>query len=186
MNLHCTKCLTSRTGDVLGAPCRTDGCDGTITEVPAFATLVDVLPEPMTCGRRSDVYPGGLPAHRSTEQNQDRWQKFKSNGNRVCSFCGSLHPEDMFALVKQAAEAPADAEYKSVVNIEQSDKGYKVYVHQPGVRNAMEGGIKFYMQHLPRDPFGQVDVTPLQQVDFGKAVAASKARMAKRFGLGRL
>lgn len=166
MDLHCKTCLTSRTGDVLGEKCKTSGCTGTIEEVPAFRTLVDVLPEPMTCGRRFTVDTPGL----------DRWQKFKSNGNRVCSFCGSLHPDDMFALTKQAANAPEDAPYRSVVDIEPSDKNYKIYVSQPGVRNAHEGGIKFYTHHLPRDADGKTIVSPEQNNDYAVAVRLTRAR----------
>src|SRR5579862_1269798 len=131
MNVQCPKCLTSRTGDVLGAPCRTPNCDGIITEVPAFSTLVNDLPEPMTCGRRFDTYPGGLPVHPDRGTGLDRWQRFKSNGDRVCSYCGSLHPDDWFALVKRSAEAPEEADYGTVPEIDRSDKGYKIYVHQP-------------------------------------------------------
>ncbi len=180
MYLHCKKCLTSRSEDVLGAPCKTPGCDGVIEEQPAFSTLVDELPEPMTCGRRAemgmDVENGPFP---NSGEGLDRWQKFKSNGNRVCSYCGSLHWEDMLRLVHEAATAPEDAEYRSVVSIEPSDKAYKVYVHQPGVRNAMEGGIKFYMPHVPRGEDGKIMVTDEQQQDYRDAVLASKRR---RFG----
>lgn len=180
VSLYCAKCLSGRTGDVLGARCRTDGCDGIITEIPAFSTLVETLPEPMTCGRRYDTYPGGMPVHHDRAEHLDHWQRFKSNGNRVCSYCGSLHPDDMFALVKASADAPDDADYRSVVEIERSDKGYKIYVQQPGVRNAMEGGIKFYIQHLPRSDDGtRVLVTDEQQADFARAVARSKARFDK-------
>jgi len=163
---------------VIGAECRTPGCDGIIEEEPAFSTLVDELPEPMTCGRRGDIYPGGIFVH-GQEEGKDRWQKFKTNGNRVCSFCGSLHPEDLFALVKQCAEAPLDAEYNSVPEIDRSDKGYKIYVHQPGVRNAHEGGIKFYTQHLPRDADGNLAVTDEQNAEYAKAVRASKVRFER-------
>jgi len=175
--MHCKKCLTGRTGDVLGATCRTPGCDGVIEEEPAFSTLVDTLPEPMTCGRRSDMYPGDIFVH-GQAVGEDHWEKFKTNGNRVCSFCGSLHPEDLFELVRQCAEAPLDALYNSVPEIEPSDKGYKIYVHQPGVRNAHEGGIKFYTQHLPRDENGKIATTEQQNLEYSKAVHATKIRFA--------
>lgn len=151
--LHCVKCLCVRTDDVIGAKCRTPDCDGIISEAPTFASLVDELPEPMTCGRR-DGGGGGL----------DRWQKFKSNGNRVCSYCGSLHQDDMFALVRDAASVD------SKVKISPSDKSYKIYVRQPGVRNAHEGGIKFYTHHLP-DP-----LPANANEEFAAAVKASRAR----------
>lgn len=168
--LHCVKCLTSRTGDVLGEKCRTLNCDGVIELRPTFASLVDVLPEPMRCPRR-DEQGGGL-----NFPGPDHWQKFKAIDNRVCSYCGSLHPDDMFRLVKVSAEASPDAEYHSVVEIEPSAKDYKTYVHQPGVRNAHEGAIKFYMQHLPRTADDKLDVTDEQQAEYGRAVRSTRQR----------
>jgi len=109
----------------------------------------------------------------------DYWEKFKSNGNRVCSFCGSLHPDDLFELVRTAANAPLEAEYHSVPEIEPSDKSYKIYVHQPGVRNAHEGGIKFYTHHLPRDEEGKLQVPQERNDEYAAAVKASKARFER-------
>lgn len=180
MYLHCPKCLTSRSEDILGAKCQTPNCEGVIEEVPAFSTLVDELPEPMTCGRRAE---SGRDEENSPFTNSgkglDRWQKFKSNGDRVCSYCGSLHWEDMLRLVHEAAIAPEDADYRSTVSIEPSDKSYKVYVHQPGVRNAHEGAIKFYMQHVPRDENGKIVVTDEQQKEYALAVRMSAKRFQK-------
>ena len=171
MHMHCKKCLTGRSDDVLGAPCRTAGCGGVIEEVPPFNTLMDEIPEAMRCPRREES-----PLTSSRFPGADHWQKFKSNGNRVCSYCGSLHPDDMFELVRLSANAPEDAAYRSVVEIEPTDKGYKIYVHQPGVRNASEGGIKFYTQHLPRDENGKMLVSDERQAEYGRAVAASHKR----------
>ena len=64
----------------------------------------------------------------------------------VVPICGSLHPDDFMRLVKLAAETPIDAD--EAVTVDPSDKGYKIYVRQPGVQNAHDGGIKFYTQHL--------------------------------------
>lgn len=172
----CQKCLCGRTGDVVGQPCRTPGCDGVIEESPKWQDLVTTLPEPMTCGRRFDCYPGGIPVHYDRGDGQDRWEKFKSNGNRVCSYCGSLHPDDFFELVRQCANAPLDVPYGSVPEIEPSDKGYKIYVTQPGVRNAHEGGIKFYTQHLRRDENGKVLVTEQQEEEYSRAKRGTRAR----------
>ena len=108
---------------------------------------------------------------------KDHWLKFKAaHGNRVCSYCGSLHPDDMFALVKASAESPINAPHGSVVEIEPSDKSYKIYVHQPGVRNAHEGAIKFYTHHLPRDAQGNLAVTQEQQEQYSRAVRNSHKR----------
>ena len=174
MYLHCKKCLTSRSGDILGEPCKTPGCDGIIEEVPAFSTLVDVVDEPFRCSRRDEspiadhAFPG-----------LDHWDKFKTNGNRVCSYCGSLHWDDMLTLVKLSAEAAADADYHTVVEIEPSDKNYKVYVNQPGVRNAHEGGIKFYMQHVPLGEVGKIAVTAEQNQEYSEAVKRSRQRFER-------
>ncbi len=178
MYLLCQKCCGSQTGDVLGAPCRTPGCDGVIEEQPEFRTLVDELPEPMLCGRRAEVGMNSASSpFKGSGEGLDRWLKFKSShGNRVCSYCGSLHWEDMLALVKQSAEAPEDAEYQDVVAIEPSSKNYKVYVHQPGVRNAHEGGIKFYMQHVPRAEDGSIAATVEQSAEYAKAIKATRKR----------
>jgi len=175
LDLHCKKCLCSQTGDVLGAACRTPGCGGVIEKVPEFKTLVDELPEPMTCPRRSEVDMTIFKVPTSP----DHWQRFKTNGNRVCSYCGSLHPDDWFALVKESANAPETAAYRDAVAIEPSDKRYKCYVHQPGVRNACEGGIKFYMMHLPRGEGGEISVTEEQKKEFALAVSKTRARFDK-------
>lgn len=188
-NLHCQKCLCGRTGDVLGAPCSTSGCGGVIVEQPAFNTLVDELPESMTCGRRResgmDREDSSFKGPFKSGKGLDHWQKFKTNGNRVCSYCGSLHPDDLFDLVRQSANAPDDAEYNSVVEIEPSDKSYKIYVQQPGIRNAHEGGIKFYTPHLPRNSDGSSAVTDAQNAEYSRAVRASRKRFDKMLAIQR-
>lgn len=182
--VSCPKCLTGRSHNNAGGltkagdPCETHGCDGVLVVPPEFKDLVDELPEPMTCGRRWDCYVGGMPVHRAETRagGLDRWQQFKSNGDRVCSFCGSLHPDDFWARVKEAAEAPADAPYGAVSTIDPSDKGYKIYVHRPGVRNAHEGGIKFYVHHFEKDEQGRAKVTDEQQALYNAALHASRRR----------
>jgi hypothetical protein len=134
-----------------------------------FRGLVDTLPETMTCGRRVEngMHLADSPFHEAGPD-RDHWEKFKSNGDRVCSYCGSLHPDDFFRLVKLAAEAPEDAQ--DCVSIDPSDKGYKIYVRQPGVQNAHDGGIKFYKQHLDSKP------TDEQRADYKEAVRRSVIR----------
>lgn len=173
MNLHCKVCLCSRSGDILGAQCQTPHCTGIIEVIPAFATLVEVLPETMTCPRRSEGPHDQTPG-------VDRWERFKSNGDRVCSFCGSLHPDDFLAMVKVAADAPEDAAAGAVPSIDPSDKGYKIYVRRTGVRNAHEGGIKFYTHHLPTNAAGEFDLTAAQKDEYPRAVRASRARFERR------
>lgn len=62
------------------------------------------------------------------------------DGNRTCSYCGSIHPDDLMVICRKAMIDPA-------YGIDGTDKSYKVYVRQPGVRNAAEGAIEFYTPH---------------------------------------
>ena len=165
--LQCPRCLSSYTGIEYGEICKQCG-QGTIKWVPEWKDLVDALPESFLCPRRSAI-PNTIVAQICKD---DHWEKFKFNGQRVCSFCGSLHPDDFFALVKQSAEASTDEEWNSAVEIEQSDKDYKYYVHQPLVRNAQEGGIKFYRYHLN-------DVSDEQREQFMEAIRRTRARWNK-------
>lgn len=114
--------------------------------------------------------------------NADRWERFKRIDNRVCSYCGSLHPHDLFRLVRECADAAPDAPYGSVVEIEPSDKSYKIYVKQPGVRNAHEGAIKFYTHHLPRTGTGALDVSEERRAEYARAVKATQARFHRMLG----
>lgn len=165
-HLWCPKCCTSRSDDVEGQPCRSNGCDGVIAIDPPYSTKVDVLPEPMTCGRRYENAPQG----------EDRWEQFKSNGDRVCSYCGSLHPDDWFNKVRLAGGTSPDAPYLQSVNVSRSDKNYKYYVRQPDVRNAGEGGIKFYAHHLPRDAEDRLALPEGAQDEANQAFSRSRAR----------
>ena len=72
----------------------------------------------------------------------DSWD-FGPDGNRTCSFCGSIHPEDALVIIEKSK---TDDRY----GMEGSTKSYKAYVRQPGVRNAGEGAIKYYGWHAPK------------------------------------
>jgi hypothetical protein len=109
--------------------------------------------ETMMCKRRgesvhSEMFPG-----------PDHWE-LGPDGMRTCSYCGSIHYIDLMKIVHKV---PIDKRYR----VEPSDKRYKVYVKQPGVRNASEGAIKFYMHHLPET------VPDEDELDYKKAVRMS-------------
>jgi len=57
--------------------------------------------------------------------------------DKVCSFCGSLHPDRVIELVKE----------HGIGIIESITKGYKWYVTRKDVPNASFGGIKYYRWH---------------------------------------
>lgn len=74
----------------------------------------------------------------------DYW-RLEKNKDRTCSFCGSIHPKDFLKLLELAIEYPKKC------RIERSDKCYKFYIHRPDIKNASEGAIKFYTQHVVGD-----------------------------------
>ena len=57
----------------------------------------------------------------------------------VCSFCGSMHPEDLRKALKRVDGI--------AVWVELNDRGDKLYIHRPEVKNASEGAIKFKLLH---------------------------------------
>jgi len=64
------------------------------------------------------------------------------NGDRTCSYCGSLHPEDFLdIMIKYIEQEPG-------YRLETTSKPYKIYANRSGVQNASQGGIKFYFNHL--------------------------------------
>lgn len=73
----------------------------------------------------------------------DEWVKC-TNGDRTCSYCGSLHPDDFKRILEKAAD-PSDDTFAERA----TGKNYKIYVNQPGISDAFAGGIKFYTWHLP-------------------------------------
>ncbi len=93
----------------------------------------------------------------------DTWQQV--GNDRVCSFCGSLHPADFEAVLKRVID-------DDKCSIALSDKGYKVYINRPEVRNATDGAIKYYKQHNYTDADDIDRIEPL----FVQAVNLSRSR----------
>lgn len=65
----------------------------------------------------------------------------RPNGDLCCSHCGSLSEKDFFEITAAFLEG------KEGFVFDPSDKDYKIYVNRPGVKNASDGGIKFYTWH---------------------------------------
>lgn len=86
--------------------------------------------EKQTCGRRmADFGPW------QREENLDTWCLI--GNDKICSFCGSLHPDRVIELIKEHGWGI----------VERSTKSYKIYINQPNVPNASFGGIKYYRHH---------------------------------------
>jgi len=98
----------------------------------SFSSYIPVvkLDEKQICPRRMNT----LGIH-DKSQNIDNWEM--RGDDKCCSYCGSIHPERVIELIKEHGF--------SVIG--KTDKDYKWYVNQPGVINAMHGGIKYYRQH---------------------------------------
>lgn len=85
--------------------------------------------------------------------------------DRVCSFCGSLHPAEFEAFLTRIV---ADEQ----CSVSLSNKGYKIYINRPETRNASEGAIKYYKQHNYTNADDIARVEPL----FVQAVNLSRER----------
>lgn len=120
--------------------------------------------ETHVCGRRT-----GSPIEAKFPP-PDTW-RVEPNGDRTCSFCGSLHHEDWERL----ANACLDPE--SGIEFDVTDKYYKFYVRQPGIKNAAEGGIKFYIHHTPSNEWAA-----RMNAIWPAVLEASRKRRALRMG----
>ena len=102
-------------------------------------------------------------------ENDTRWREEK-DGTRTCSYCGSLHPEDFIDIMWKYSQG------EEGYSFDLTSKGYKRYGNRPGVRNAGDGGIKFYLNHA----------TPEYRVEFEAAhevaVARYKKNLRERWG----
>lgn len=67
---------------------------------------------------------------------------------------------------------------ESGVEFEQTTKDYKFYVWQPGIRNASEGGIKFYTHHIPNQEWAE----RLNKI-WPACLEASRKKRAARIGI---
>lgn len=101
----------------------------------------------------------------------DAW--VKRGDDRVCSFCGSIHPQELLKICKQV----------NGLNIFLERKGsqgpiQKIYIFRDDVANASEGAIKFYTIHLYSFPKEQLE-TATRKIE--KALILSKAYEQERF-----
>ena len=85
-----------------------------------------------TCMRRMNEFGG-----QERNENIDHWKVYP-NGDRCCSYCGSLHPEDVIKKIKEHGFGV----------IGQTTKNYKFYVGtNASVRTNDSHGQKYYRQH---------------------------------------
>lgn len=92
------------------------------------------------CARRSE-------APYQISKGPDFWRR-RPNGDLVCSYCGSLHPDLFLKFCQNVIDNPG----LTCCFVERTTKNYKFYLHGPRGLNAGEGAIKFYMQHAPLNP----------------------------------
>ena len=83
------------------------------------------------CGSRDS---GSLDG-KGNESAPDEW--IRRGKDRCCSFCGSAHPEEVLAIMRE----------RGFSAIEFTSKGYKWYIHRAEVPNASFGAIKYYRWH---------------------------------------
>ena len=86
------------------------------------------MSEPMYCPRRAEGP--------SFTKGPDEWRV--RDGHRHCSYCGSLHPEELFAAIEVGA------------TVTPTDKSYKIYVDVPDAR-AGELKVTGMRNHAPAE-----------------------------------
>lgn len=129
--------------------------------------LAELASEKQVCPRREE---GFVPAW---SKPPDHWS-VHYNGDRTCTFCGSMHVDQFLAVCAEIAE---DRLPGAMVEF---CKGYKFYVTRPGIRNAMDGAIKFYSQHLrPRRQLLECEVVE-QERKINRAIHVSRRRFQER------
>lgn len=84
--------------------------------------------------------PGADSPFKPPFNGEAHWRT-EDNGDRTCSYCGSLHPDDFLDIMQRYAAGEEGYTFSL------TDKSYKVYAKRPGVVNASMGGIKFYGAH---------------------------------------
>jgi hypothetical protein len=93
----------------------------------------------------------------------DDWEIRKEGGYRACTFCGSIHPED---LVKFCDKVDGLENY--ITRKGSIGPVAKLNLHDKSIKNATEGPIKFYTTH-----FRYVD-EPVRSAYIRKVEAAMK------------
>ena len=86
--------------------------------------------ETVRCPRRDEGGPG------SHFPEPDKWEKIGD----CCSYCGSMHPDDVIAAVKKYGPQIIDS----------TDKSYKRYIRLPNTPNSSFGPIKLYVMHFDK------------------------------------
>jgi hypothetical protein len=87
-----------------------------------------------------------------TQYGKAHWEK--AGDYHRCTHCGSIHPDEAIQAVKDFGAGIIGATYKP----------HKRYINLPGVKNAQEGPIKFYLPHF----------TDEQRVAFNSALSESR------------
>jgi len=98
-----------------------------------------------------------------------QWRTGK-DGSRTCAHCGSLHPDDFIDIMYRYVAG------EDGYHFDLTTKGYKLYGHRPGVRNAGDGGIKFYTNHITPE------VSTEFEAAYALAVPVYRHRFEERWG----
>lgn len=126
------------------------------------------MSEKFFCGRG----PGPDSPFNAPFNGEAEW-KSQPNGDRTCSYCGSLHPDDFLDIMQRYAAGEEGYHFGL------TDKAYKVYANRSGVQNASHGGIKFYGAHaVPEGDPKRAE----HEAAWTAAVAKYRADFAERFG----
>jgi len=100
--------------------------------------------ETMICAYREQdrkLYPDS-PIH----EQAPTW-KTRANGEKACSYCGSMEASEFYAFMERVIDDPSP-----YIRIELNDHRDKIYVTRPEVKNADDGPLYIRTVHLPLPP----------------------------------
>lgn len=108
------------------------------------------MPETFMCSMRSEgpqVFSG-----------PDKWEVSKHTGWRDCSYCGSMHPEDLFKCIeeKSCEISGTDKNYKIYVQVAHPDAGSPCVLSSANFEHVGEGWVKVTPENvdsLPLDDY---------------------------------
>lgn len=102
----------------------------------------------------------------------DHWRK--TGADLECSYCGSWAPKQFRRFCREVVANPDPH-----VRVELADGCHKVYASRPGVRNARDGAIKFYLAHAPGQLHDANKIDALFLEDLNAALRRSRAKFAE-------
>ena len=116
--------------------------------------------------------PFNLPNHPHFTVREPQW--LRQGQDRCCSFCGSWHPLEFLAFVREVTNNE-DPHKRIDIN----EHHTKFYIIRPGVRKRSQGAIIIYQKHLEQY-IEEMEIDPeIVMAQIAKALELSRKKEAR-------